>query len=717
MEAPGSTIRALLTRDGPGDVNTYRRKRRRAPLAIRRLVLTGLLAVLAAGTARAGDLAGYADVTAVQSDIDGGNQSTLRREASVTFFHAPVPLLTLQGGLHHFRFDQDVDLEGEEWRERNQADARLHWRPAPFRFSAGFTRREAVSRLGTGDVVTNLTDATLAAPLSAELKLEVRYAGQQVRDRIDPALKETRDDRLQTELSWARGRWTAALVMLRRKSENVVSAQSGRQTRQGLHAVLAPTREAAPRIRFGASADVEHERITDETSAGRVLSFLPPAGGLFSIDASPATGTLDPVVGLADGDVATPTQPEIDLGGAVEDRNLGLDLGSRRRSSALYVNLNRAPGPGLGWTVWISQDNVVWDLWDPSPAASWNAGLERYEILYPTVEARYVKLVKTGLAGATRLLVTELRALEEVTTPRAQDERSRTIARATAQIESGRKDRLLLALDLAGRLEESDEDYDDRRVLDAALRATRRTGPATHTAAWENSLQDGSTPARDLRDAALRYSLDLRFRPEIGAMVSASRRRSWVADELDQTLTSLLCETTLQPFQTVEWTVAAGRTDTRQELTDTDWRTDQARLRARLRAARSLDLSTGASWHRTATHGVPGVRIRRTLDLAAAWRPTPHLTLRGSLYLARDVLDTSSGDLALDWRLAPKLSLSGQLRRDKAGRGLDTGNTSAQLSYRFRSRGSAYLRWSDVDFADAGGRSTTSWQQGIRYAF
>jgi len=268
-----------------------------------------------AANAGPGDIVGFTDMTAVQAETDGLYQSTLRREGSVNWSHKPSPFFTIQGGLRFYRFDLDVDLEGEDWRQRTQASGRLAWRPELVSFSSGWVRRELVSRSGQGDVVTDIIDASLSAHPETWPLMSLRYAGQQIRDRVDVSTRDTRDHRLEGSLDWTRERTSLGYGLVLRRNDNVISGLRTRQTEHQGRLSIHPTSGSDAAVRMTAQFSLDHDRTTDELIGSQaLLEFLPVIGGLFAIDGSPGIGPLDPVEGLNDGDVETPTTPAIDLG-------------------------------------------------------------------------------------------------------------------------------------------------------------------------------------------------------------------------------------------------------------------------------------------------------------------------------------------------------------------------------------------------------------------
>ena len=120
-----------------------------------------------------------------------------------------------------------------------------------------------------------------------------------------------------------------------------------------------------------------------------------------------------------DGDTDSPTDPIIDIGGALTGRKIGADLGFERPVSALYIYTDRSAGDGPVWQIYASNDNLDWRLVSASPGSTFNPALNRYELLFDSVETRYIKAVKGGVGDIDPVHVTEIEALETLFSVRA----------------------------------------------------------------------------------------------------------------------------------------------------------------------------------------------------------------------------------------------------------------------------------------------------------
>lgn len=153
---------------------------------------------------------------------------------------------------------------------------------------------------------------------------------------------------------------------------------------------------------YQVSHTMEEERVA---RAVRVIEQRTAVNGLVGIDTTPSSGSLASASALKDGDrgTAAGTTGEYNLGGTTlgggTDRNLGLDLGSRKKVNRIYIYFSSgfiptpAFSPAFTWAVYSSEDNSIWTLITSSASFSYNAIERRFEIIFTETEARYFKAV------------------------------------------------------------------------------------------------------------------------------------------------------------------------------------------------------------------------------------------------------------------------------------------------------------------------------------
>lgn len=161
---------------------------------------------------------------------------------------------------------------------------------------------------------------------------------------------------------------------------------------------------------------------TETVSKGRGAVQFPifPFEGLSTLDNTPVDGALLLNPALIDGDLGTSSG--IDL---VEDlplvgdfrRNIGLNLLNVTEVNSLLVWVDRDVSTIAGsflWDIYISSDNLNWTLWAGPFTAPFGPFQNRFEVNFPNVSTRYIKVVTTPLAprpfGFPNVFVTEIQA-------------------------------------------------------------------------------------------------------------------------------------------------------------------------------------------------------------------------------------------------------------------------------------------------------------------
>lgn len=188
------------------------------------------------------------------------------------------------------------------------------------------------------------------------------------------------------------------------------------------------------RIRLSTSYVFSHSK-SDFSGEGTGLFALILSAGLFSLDDTPDDApALASIPSLIDGNTGTSTGIDIGLDG--DDTtltNIGIDFGVPQLVDTLFLWVDRnLPGNVAGafaWSIYVSPDNTDASTWtlhatvDPAP---FGIIQNRFEISFPVVETRFIKIVTRPLSPAVtidplfqNIFVTEM---ESFITVSGQDE-------------------------------------------------------------------------------------------------------------------------------------------------------------------------------------------------------------------------------------------------------------------------------------------------------
>ncbi len=208
------------------------------------------------------------------------------------------------------------------------------------------------------------------------------------------------------------------------------------------------------RVGFSGSYEISHSNI-DITASGKGQAVLPvlPFQGLSSLTNTPALGALDPNPFLIDGNTTVSAGINIGLpplGGDSRPRNIGLDFFAAAEINTLFVWIDRDQLPdsianSFSWAVYTSSDNLNWTLITMLASAQFIQLASHFEINFPNITARYVKVVVRPLTPAAaasdptfpdpdKIFVTEIQAFLKQSAPQNKSTLSSTTQRVISDV-------------------------------------------------------------------------------------------------------------------------------------------------------------------------------------------------------------------------------------------------------------------------------------------
>lgn len=197
------------------------------------------------------------------------------------------------------------------------------------------------------------------------------------------------------------------------------------------------------RLTWNTTYYVTHQSLTTLASAdesGEVALPIIPFAGLSATSDAPSAAVLTTNVFLVDGNTTAAAGVNLGLpplGGDAQARNIGLDFTAPTEVSRLRVWISRDLPADVAnsftWEVYSSRDNITWTREALVNAAPFGPFETRFEVDFPTVTARYVKLVTRPLSAAvvnaaayTDVFVTELQAFVRKPAAQARGRQART---------------------------------------------------------------------------------------------------------------------------------------------------------------------------------------------------------------------------------------------------------------------------------------------------
>ena len=214
------------------------------------------------------------------------------------------------------------------------------------------------------------------------------------------------------------------------------------------------------------SANYEVTRSETEiiaSGAGEVSFPLIPNSGLSALDDTPADGALDPNSALIDGNLTGSAGLNLGLpplGGDTRPRNMGLDFLIPPETNTLYVWVDRELPPEIStaftWEVYTSPNGTVWDRATTVAAAPFGPFQNRFEIRFPNVTSRFIKVVTRpltsivpGAPGFPDIFVTEIQAFLTKPADEVRGKTTRTTQTGTVDFRTRLLDRPSLYYDFS----------------------------------------------------------------------------------------------------------------------------------------------------------------------------------------------------------------------------------------------------------------------------
>jgi hypothetical protein len=196
------------------------------------------------------------------------------------------------------------------------------------------------------------------------------------------------------------------------------------------------------RLLWNTMYNLGHLSLTTESngSGGEVAVPVVTVGGLSAVSDTPITTRLTTNPGLIDGNLAASAGINLGLppvGADARARNLGLDFLSPTEVNRLLVWVDRELPVEIArtftWEVYSSPDNVLWRRESNVGLAPFGPFENRFQLDFPSITARYLKVVTRPLSGAVPdaarypdIFVTEMQAFLRRPAGGFRDEITRT---------------------------------------------------------------------------------------------------------------------------------------------------------------------------------------------------------------------------------------------------------------------------------------------------
>jgi hypothetical protein len=291
----------------------------------------------------------------------------------------------------------------------------LMWNSAPFTFGVGYNRREEYAKSGDTPGLTNINDeynAVIGWKPDGLPSVDILLFRRNVYDKHRQFQDTTTD---------------SVLLGVKYTYKNLDVRYQASYDDQELKLIGLETKDLTQtgkitysdsffdrRVSFNATYNITRQDITT-TSAGKggevTLQAFPFAGLSINFDIIPPLAlhsvTLNSNPALIDGNLTASAGIDIGLpplGGDTTPRHMGLDLLNITEVNNLLVWVDRELplniANAFSWDIYTSSDNLTWNFYMTISPAPFGQFQNRFELDFPSVNTRYIKVVTRPLAPA-----------------------------------------------------------------------------------------------------------------------------------------------------------------------------------------------------------------------------------------------------------------------------------------------------------------------------
>lgn len=209
------------------------------------------------------------------------------------------------------------------------------------------------------------------------------------------------------------------------------------------------------RLVWNATYNINYRDLRSQASGsgGEIDVPVNPFGGLSSLSDTPTISRLSENAQLIDGNLEAGAGVNIGLVAPPADtqaRNIGLDFLNPTEVNRLLVWVNRdlpvEVARSFSWEIYSSTDNITWRRETTASSAPFGPFENRFELLFPAMTVRYLKVVTRTLAVTvpessrySEILVTEVQAFAR----RTAGENTNRITQTTHVVNSDLRMRLV----------------------------------------------------------------------------------------------------------------------------------------------------------------------------------------------------------------------------------------------------------------------------------
>ncbi len=691
--------------------------------AARTVILSATVAIAALATQAAAfppdNLSGSADISAYRVDRDSTQSNSLRQQYNLAWQRTFTPYVSARANFRYYNLGIDERLADNTWRRELQPSGELLYNCPIFSLGTTASRRISQSSLDVNDLNRDNWSVYYRSKWASYPGMILRYDWNRTYAPDDLRTSNQYDRRWLANLDYnykgSQFYYNLVRLSFDNKPQQQKLTEYDHQFRWNQMADL-----ANKRLRINSDYTFSYKTQTQETPDTAVTyRQLPVRRGLYAIDTSPDFDSLSGINGLTDGNTVDPTLPLIDIGTAQVDRNIGADLGFTRQAAAVYIYTDRPSGAQLNWIVYASDDNLTWHAVAVAPTIRFSLIYNRYEIEFPTVSTRYIKVVNSGTNNYSTVDVTEIQVFEGQTgsSKRKSDQQMHLVDVVSTYTFSQKTQG---TLDLSYQNEPgSGDNYGNSELYVNLSGRYRPSNTLTHVARAQLGFQNYDQPGADnLRNRSLGYSLLYQPLQTLRFTVSALNYRDYIAGASSQENTNLIVQTYGNLLSTLNVSLEGGVSRNHQYATQTAFDTYTGRVSFDGTPIRRLDFLLSYLYQNTVQRDGDQRYRKDQLGSSVTLQMTRTIFVRGNLDLQKDVVTYRTQTYNIGWNMFPNLTVGSLLKLIDSGSDINSDQYNIYANLKIRMRASLYFSYLYNKIADAEGTTRlTTLQLGFKTGF
>ena len=660
------------------------------------------------------DLTGFLDVSYGKVKFDSREQETYKQQYSVNWSKTYFENITLRSDYFYSKYDVLQNSDNSSWKEEQRPTIGLTWTNK--HINLGSTASYKQDKSNSAILESNREDFSVFLKTLSEKypKLTLRYYWDHIYNDELASARNTKENKFQAELHESYKRSLINYNFTRRKNNNQTNNV---RTVQYQHSFQFGNTShfKESRLLFTTNYTFVHSSQTDTRPvAGSDFIFIPYSEALYKETASILLDTLQRNPSLNDGNSDNPAQPSINIGGTAINQNLGIDFGYPEDVSAIYLYVDRFSDNTKDFHVYISNDNYNWTSYYTGPDVEFNEGYNRFEIVFPSVKTRYIKVVTSGISNFDPVLVTEIRALAkeqvDVDTKYKSTSHQLNVGSRYRFAENFQSSLNASFQHQSGRANDADRD----NIYYALSSQYTQSDVVNHNFLWTQSYQLFNGAALDISSYTASYLLLLTPIQRLEFSFASNYQKDFIDYDENSNNLSFLLNTKGTPLTNLNFSGEVSYSKYNQLLGDDQFNTWNRRITLDGKITRTLSMILGWSYRSTDTRSLDTTTTQTLYRASFRYRMTRTIFMRGSIQLNKNRTKYMSEEFQLGWNPSTKLSLSGQVQTQDDDELFKTTKYNAQANYKLRGNTNIFASYFINDLTEAGGEKTTSVRVGIR---